>query len=162
MMPSKLELIYRDSSVFLSYINAYPERIPVLEAILDDVHKSNGAKKIVTSILAKIEVAASAQEYSSGELSAEAEQNIDVLWNDDSVIGLIELHDGIALRARDLMRKALTQGWSLKPGDAIHLASAQWLGVTEIHTYDDKWPRYSPMIGCKICEPYTMQPRLDF
>jgi hypothetical protein len=68
--------------------------------------------KIVTSILAKIEVAASAQEYSSRVLLAEVEQRIDALWNDDSVISFIELHDGIALHARELMRKALTQGWS--------------------------------------------------
>jgi hypothetical protein len=52
-MPSRPEFIYWDSSVFLSYINAYPERITVLDAILDDTHQSNGAKKIVTSILAK-------------------------------------------------------------------------------------------------------------
>jgi hypothetical protein len=62
------------------------------------------------------------------------ERKIDALWNDDSVINLIELHDGIALHARELMRRALTQNWSLKPADAIHLASAQWLRVTEIHT----------------------------
>lgn len=161
-MPSRPEFIYWDSSAFLSYINAYQERISVLDAILDDVHRSNGAKKIVTSILAKIEVAASAQEYSTRELSIETERKIEALWNDSSVIGLIELHNGIALQARELMRKVLTQGWSLKPADAIHLASAQWLGVTEVQTYDDQWPRYSTIIGCKICEPHAMQPRLDF
>jgi hypothetical protein len=59
------------------------------------------------------------------------------------------------------MRQALTQGWSLKPADAIHLASAQWLSVEELHTYDDKMPRYSMMIGCKICEPSTIQLRLN-
>jgi predicted nucleic acid-binding protein len=78
------------------------------------------------------------------------------------VIAFIELHDAIAILARNLMRQALTQGWSLKPPDAIHLASAQWLGVEELHTYDDKLPRYGTMIGCKICEPYTTQLRINF
>lgn len=159
-MPGKPLLIYWDSCVFLSYIDADKDRIHVLDAILDDVYRSNQTKKIVTSILAKTEVIASAQERATKILSPEVLEKIDALWNDDAVIGIIELHDGIALRARDLMRKALEQGWSLKPPDAIHLASAHWLGVDEIHTYDDKWFKYSPMIGCKICEPYIHQLRL--
>ena len=85
-MPSRPEFIYWDSSVFLSYINAYPGRVSVLDAILDDIHRSNGPKKIVTSILAKIEVAASAQESSTRALSIETERKIDSLWNDSSVI----------------------------------------------------------------------------
>jgi hypothetical protein len=56
-MPGKLKLLYRDSCVFLSYINADPGRIDTLDAILDDIQKSNGESKIVTSILTKIEVA---------------------------------------------------------------------------------------------------------
>jgi predicted nucleic acid-binding protein len=161
-MPGKLKLLYWDSCVFLSYINADPGRIDTLDAILDDIQKSNGESKIVTSILTKIEVAGSATEYATRVLSTVIEQKIDALWNDASVIEFIELHDGVAIRARDLMRQALTQGWSLKPPDAIHLASAQWLGVEELHTYDDKLPRYGTMIGCKICEPYTTQLRMNF
>lgn len=159
-MPGRPQFIYWDSCVFLSYIDADKDRIDVLDAIFDDIQRSNGAKKIITSILTKTEVIASAEERATKTLSLEVEQKIDALWNDDSVVGIIEFHDGIAIKARKLMRKALEQGWSLKPADAIHLASAQWLGVDEIHTYDDKWPRYSMMVGCKICEPYTSQLRL--
>jgi hypothetical protein len=118
-------LIYRDSCIFLSYIDADPGRIGTVEAILDEIHKSNGEMKIVSSILTKIEEAGAGIEYATGILSSAVEQKIDALWNDESVIGLIELHDGIAMRARELMRQALTQGWSLKPPDAIHFASAQ-------------------------------------
>jgi predicted nucleic acid-binding protein len=161
-MPGKLQFIYWDSCVFMSYINADPDRIDTLDAILDDIHKSNREKKIVTSILTKVEVASSATEHATRLLSPAIEQIIDDLWNDESVIGFIELHDGIAMRARGLMRQALAQGWSLKPPDAIHLASAQWLEVEELHTYDDKLPRYGTMIGCKICEPYTTQLPMNF
>jgi predicted nucleic acid-binding protein len=161
-MPGKPRFVYWDSCVFLSYINADPGRIDTLDALLDEIQKSNGEKRIVTSILTKVEVAWSAIEHTTQTLSPNVEQTIDALWNDESVIGFIELHDGIVIRARDLMRQSLTQGWSLKPADAIHLASAQWLGVEELHTYDDKLPRYGTMIGCKICEPYTTQFRMNF
>jgi predicted nucleic acid-binding protein len=161
-MPGKPSFIYWDSCVFLSYLNADPGRIDTLDAILDEIQKSNREKRIVTSILTKVEVAWSAIEHTTQTLSTAVEQTIDNLWNDESVIGFIELHEGIAIRARDLMRQSLTQGWSLKPPDAIHLASAQWIEVEELHTYDDKLPRYGTMIGCKICEPYISQLRITF
>ena len=50
-MPGKRRFVYWDSCVFLSYINADPGRIDILDAILDDTHKSNGESKIVTSML---------------------------------------------------------------------------------------------------------------
>jgi hypothetical protein len=70
-MPGKRRLLYWDSRVFLSYINADPERVDILDAIFDDVRKSNGEIIIVTSILTKIEVAGSATEYTTRILSAE-------------------------------------------------------------------------------------------
>ena len=161
-MPGRVQLIYWDSCVFLSYINAESERIDILDAVFEDIMKSNGEKKIVTSIISKVEVAASSIESTSRTILADVEGRIDALWSDDSVVEIIEFHDGIALQARDLMRRALAQGWSLKPPDAIHLASALWLSVDEIHTYDDKWPRYAPLVGRKICEPYITQLRLNF
>ena len=160
-MPGKLSFVYWDSCVLLSYINADPGRIDILEAFLDEIQKSNREKRIVTLILTKVEVAWTATEHTRQALSPIVEQTTDNLWNDESVIGFIELHEGIAIRARDLIRQSLTQGWSLKPPDAIHLASAQWLGVEEFHTYDDKLPRYGTMIGCKICPPYITQLRLN-
>ena len=161
-MPGNPQLIYWDSCVFLTYINADPTRIDVLDVILHEIRVSNGAKKIVTSIIAKVEVAGSGMEGTTNRLSLDIEQKIDALWNDDSVIGLIELHDAIAMRARELMRKARAQAWSLKPPDAIHLASAQWLGVEEFQTYDERLYKYSTLVGCTICEPYTSQPTLGF
>ena len=63
------------------------------------------------------------------------------------------------------MRDAITKGWSLKPLDAIHLATAQWLssvGVTvdEVHTYDNSLVKYGPIVGFSIMEPYAPQPRM--
>ena len=63
------------------------------------------------------------------------------------------------------MRNAIAQGWSLKPLDSIHLATAKWLSdlgmpVGEFHTYDRQLNKYAAMVGVKILEPYTPQPGL--
>jgi predicted nucleic acid-binding protein len=160
-MPGKPRFIYWDSSVFLSYLNADPGRIDILDSILNDTQKSNSELRIITSVITKVEVASSTTEHITRILSPSVEQKIDALWNDTAVIVLIEFYDGIALQSRNLIRQSLEHGWALKPADAIHLASAQSLSVEELHTYDNKMPRYSTMIGCKICEPYTTQLRLN-
>ncbi len=61
-MPANPQLLYWDSCVFLSYIDAEKDRVDTLETILDEVHKSGGAKKIVTSTVSIVEVAFGAQE----------------------------------------------------------------------------------------------------
>lgn len=81
-MPGKPNFVYWDSCVFLSYINADPERIDILEAFLDEIQKSNGERRIVTSILTKVEVAWTVTEHRRQALSPIVEQTIDNLWND--------------------------------------------------------------------------------
>ena len=46
-MPNE-KLFYWDANVFLSYLNGNPDRVPVIEAILEKIGKSGG-DKIVTS-----------------------------------------------------------------------------------------------------------------
>jgi len=64
------------------------------------------------------------------------------------------------------MRDSVTRGWSLKPMDAIHLATAKWakdqmgLSVDEFQTYDLPLGRYDALLGLQICEPYILQPPL--
>jgi len=159
-MPANPQLLYWDSCVFLSYIDAEKDRVDTLETILDEVHKSGGAKKIVTSTVSIVEVAFGAQEKIKGVLYPAIQQKIDALWNDASVLLFIEYHEGIAHIARNRMRDALPKGYTLTPLDAIHLASAQWLQVHELHTYDHGLRKYSSAIGRIVCDPYTSQPRL--
>lgn len=160
-MASNPRLLYFDSCVFISYIDAEAGRVDVVEAIFDAVLKSDGKTKIVTSTITVTEVAFGAHEKAQKILDTQAEEKIDKLWTDPTVIALIEFHEGIARRARELMREGLTLGWSLKPADAMHLASAHLLNVVEFHTYDhQRLAKYAPLIGCPIVEPYTEQPRL--
>lgn len=94
-------------------------------------------------------------------LSTEEEIRIDALWNNPEVVEMVDFSDEIALAARKLMREGMTRGWKLTTNDAIHLASAQWVGAIELHTYDKAdLPRYSELLGLIICEPHTIQPKL--
>lgn len=153
-------MLYWDSDVWLSYINAEPDRISTIASLLQHTQDSDD-EIIVTSIIAKVEVAFASYEKSQGALDRDTEIRIDALWSDPSVVEVVELNDHVARTARSLIRESIRRAWSLTPNDAIHLASAQWLrGVHEFHTYDTKLHRYSDLIGCDICEPYILQPRL--
>ena len=138
-MPDTPTILYWDSSAFLSYVNEIPDRIPTLEALLES--SANGIIELYTSTISHVEVAFGASEQQQRRLDPEIEQQIDSLWSDPKVVVSVEYHGRIGQIARDLMRLAVTRGWSLKPLDAIHLATAQWLSglgieIDEFHTYD--------------------------
>ncbi len=118
-----------------------------------------------TSALSRVEVAFSATEQNKKALDPEIEKRIESLWSDPDAVVVVEFHDGIADSARELIRGAITQGWSLKPLDAIHLATAKWLSdrslvVDEFHSYDSQLFRWSQVPDFKIIMPYTPQPKL--
>lgn len=137
-MPSRHRRIYWDSNCWLSLINAVPERLPVLNSLLSDSKNELGDIDLVTSVISKVEVAFAQREYQGSQPDRAVEDAIDALWGDRSAVTLIEFHDRIGLQARELIRSGLHREWSLKPMDAIHLATAKWLDVDEFHTYDKR------------------------
>ena len=162
-MPEALRVIYWDSNVFLSYLNGIPERLPALDALLES--SSNGSIRLYTAELSRVEVAFAASEQMQRALSEDIERHIDDLWSDENVVALVEHHSSISLGARTLMRSAIVHGWSLKPFDAIHLATAQWLKsigmpIQEFHTYDGPLMKYGQLVGLDILEPYVRQFRM--
>ena len=155
--------VYWDANVFLSYLNGDPERLPTLDALLESA--SSGSIRIYTATLSVTEVAFADSERRRRELDPAMEQKIDDLWRVNGPVIPVDFHIGIGRQARSLMRNALTSGWALKPNDANHLATAQWLSetgiaVAEFHTYDRRLMRYGAIVGFKIVEPYTLEPRL--
>ena len=152
--------IYWDANVFISYLNSIPDRAPVLEAILEAVESSK-TDRIVTSVISKVEVVWMAQEKLNRALDRDEEARIDDLWSNEEVIELIDFNDEIAHIARKLMREGMARGWKLRTNDAIHLASAQWVGAIELQTYDlDDMQKFSQLMGLPICNPHAAQLKL--
>lgn len=147
--------IYWDSCVWLRYINETPEDKEVLDILLRDSAMRTGDIALITSTIALTEVAYGAAEQSHQALDADIEQKIDSLWADQTAVTLVEFFPAIALRARGLIRISIERGWSLRPFDAIHLATAQRLEVTEFHTYDQRLLRYTTDLGFPITAPYV-------
>ena len=162
-MPGNHKSVYWDANVFLSYVNAAPGRMPVLNALMEQSIADEIT--IYTSTLSHVEVAFADSERQARAPSPEIENRLDSLWQDENIIASIEILPDITLSARGMMRGGLARGWSLKPSDAIHLATAQWLpsagfSVDEFHTYDASLFKYADVVGFDIVEPYVEQPRL--
>lgn len=116
----------------------------------------------ITSVLSITEVAYATIERDNALLDVATEAQISKLWEAGSPIKLVEIYELIALKAQQLMRRAITYKWSLKPPDAIHLATADQLGVKEFHTYDEGLDKYSDLTETKfpIIRPISATPLL--
>lgn len=152
-MPRNRKHIYWDSGVLLSYINGEPDRLPVIDAIFAASANDNSTCKLYTLVLSQVEVAFAKTEQDENILNSDIEEKIDQLWSDTDTLSIIEFHEGIGRLARDLIRYSITQQWSLKAMDALHLATARFLNVDEIHTYDKKWYKFSDELGITIKKP---------
>lgn len=155
----KIDYIYCDSCVFLSYFKAEAGRVQTIEQLLEEV-QNNPNRKLLTSVISITEVSHVAEEKDRKKLRADFEKELDSFWADSTVLDFIEFHEPMARKARELIRRAISLGYSLKPADAIHLASAKYAGVSEFFTYDDKLFKFSNSIDFDIREPYVSQPRL--
>lgn len=155
---------YFDACLFLALINEDGERFKIVEAILDDAE--NNAAEVHTSRLSVVEVAFGESEKKGKALSAAAERKIDKLWHPSSPIRISDVHGLVTLEARSLMRQAMAEGWnrntewSLKPPDAIHLATAKVLKVAKFFTYDSRLKKLDKLSGCDVCEPFLTQGRI--
>ena len=150
-MPSRR--VYWDACCFLSYLEGDEDRLPILTALFESAQR--GEIRIMTSVVSLTEVAYRSSEKDAHQLDNNVEEQIDALFADPAVT-LIEYHEGIARRARQLIREAkfsVNEERALKPMDAIHLASALSIGVDAVHTYDDKWTGYAEMLGILIGPP---------
>ncbi len=151
---------YWDSCVFLALINREPGRAVVVGELMESARK--GEIEVVTSLLSVTEVAYAVIEKQSGSPSDATLIKIDKLWDHPSPVKLVEFHRLIAVSARDLMRRAVPKGLSLKPPDAIHLSTASRHQCDEILTYDPKWAAYADLVGVQIREPVVAALPLDF
>lgn len=164
-MPTNNRVIYWDSCVFLSHLNGIPNRIQTINDILDEIN-DNENSFILTSSESIVEVAHAIYEKEQNRLDPQVEAIIDAMWDDSSIVKIIDNGPHIAKVARGLVRDAIPQGWSLKSKDAVHLASALWYNrhvrqIDEFHTYDTGLFKYQVMIGIHINRPHVLQYRMN-
>ncbi len=159
-MPTNRKRIYWDASAFISYFNGVEDRLPTLDALLDDARAEEIL--IVTSVVSIAEVVYSVDEEGQKQLTDESFGVIDLLLHDRKIISLVEVSPAIASAARNLIRDGLASGRPLTPMDALHLATAQLLepAPAEIHTYDEEWLAWGDFLNIPVVKPRTESPRL--
>ncbi len=162
-MPTSRQ-IYWDSSVFLSLLNGMPSRAPILRDIMAEI-ESDKDSFILTSSESMVEVAHVADEKTKSRLDPKVEALIDEMWAMDKIVKIIDNGPHIATIARTLVRDGIPHKWTLRPKDAIHLASAHWYNknvhrIEEVNLYDKALFKYETMVGIHICEPHIQQMRL--
>lgn len=133
------------------------ERMPVLDALLADSAHSMGNIEIVTSAISIAEVAFHPLEKQANQLNDDYYEKISSLWVPGGAIRVVEFYQAIGEEARDLIRYCVSNGIkSVKPPDAIHLATAMALEATEFHTYNVKdYTQLVAYVGLQIHEPKT-------
>jgi predicted nucleic acid-binding protein len=157
-MPDNPKRIYWDACVFLAFINGDAGRADTIQQLLDEA--AAGAFELVTSTLSQVEVAFGKAEQDGAAPDETTLTAIEAFWLPDSPVRLVEFHRLIATDARDLVRAAHFDGKRLTPLDAVHLASAQRVGASEFHTYDDRLLKFTGSPSLTIREPWTPTPRL--
>jgi len=152
--------VYWDANVLLSYLNGVPDRAPIIEELLRLARA--GDSEPITSSLSIVEVAFAKVEADGQMLDPAVEQTIDDLWSPGGPVKIVDFYDLIARDARSLMRRGISQQWGkLKTIDAIHLATAQRMGVVEFLTYCKRLQAWDGHLGFPITEPKLAQGTLD-
>lgn len=163
-MAERANWFYWDTSVFTSYFNKNPVRHAEIDEVLRYVRSTNGTRLIVTSTFTKVEVCYHDDEFDNKQLSPDTEEIFDFFWDDRSIVRFVDVNNEIAKRARHLKRMIYAQGHKLETPDAIHLATASFVGVAEMHSYDRPGHlRFDGQMTFRIrhpCVPSGGQPRL--
>jgi len=151
---------YWDADVLLSYIEGQDiSRLSHIRSLLDDA--DDRKLEIVTSTFSIVEVAYAPVEKTSTLLDPQIEASIAALWGSGSPVRVVELDALIAAQARQLVREGLANKRRIKPGDAIHLATAMRLGADALHTYNLKdFKRWATPTGLTICNPESSHPQM--
>ena len=135
---------YLDSSVFIAALKEEAGRADTVKYILDAADKSQIQIVASTFVAAEVIKIRKQTEY----LSHDEEVEIDAILNNGKIL-FVEVDLRVALEARKLARDH-----SLKPVDAVHLASALRAKADVLLRYDDGFNVPSGIEGMKVCEPF--------
>jgi len=128
---TKKKRVYWDSCSWIGLINEEKDKIISLRYVYGLAEKNE--IEILTSTFALAEVFKLKCENSTNQLSEEKDQILEDLFDQAFVIPVAVTRD-IGIYARRLLRRI--EGLK-KPQDAIHLASAAFYNVDELHSFDE-------------------------
>ncbi len=152
-MPADVDSVYFDAGVFIAWFNNEPGRANTIERVL--TASSDGRLRVVTSIVSLAEVAYFRQARS--RLSPEElDTRINSLLLNEGLIGLVDVDQSVALRARQFVRAGSRGRERLTVLDAIHLASAERAKASYFATYDRDFTKAAESVAIAIGPP-TLQ-----
>lgn len=156
-MPADRGGTYLDANVLLAYISDERGRAGVVDQLL--ARAASGNLRLFTSTLSIVEVAFGAGEKVDREFEPTVEATIDALWQPGSVITLAEPSVPTLTIARRYVRRAVESGRSVKPLDAVHLATAVAAKVDRLLTYEEEPRRayWAELTGLAVEEPSVAQ-----
>ncbi len=112
----------------------YAKRLPILISLLAESADDRAGLYLTTSVSPDV---------------------MDALWDSD-VVSPVEVWPDIAAEARAIVRQSRFEKWTIKPSDAIHLATAKKLKCRHFHTYDGNLLKIpGKALPFEICEPNT-------
>lgn len=144
----------------------YKERSPLLQSLFYDAANKN--IEIHTSTLTITEVAFLEKERNG--LDRESWDKINNLWHPkNSPVKLSGVSPFVTANAREIIReyvqlnssKKESQRSSLKPADAIHLATFKHLQASAFYTYDERLLNIAKELGINAKHPENDQIQFD-
>lgn len=128
--------LYWDTDVFIHRFQRTPEHIAVLEQITDAAEHGD-----IVFVQSTFTISELVKDPEGEKLTDEQESIIESFFENDFVI-VRTLTEQIAFLSRKIARD-----YGLKPGDAVHVATAIFWEVPILHTYDEKLLSKNGLIG---------------
>jgi predicted nucleic acid-binding protein len=140
-MPGKRP-IYWDSCIFLDWLKGNkPERTPLIQEVVTAIE--NDTVLIVTSSLSLVETS----RLDSGVQIEDKDEEKIAKFFQNSYIEIKAIDRAIANESRRLIRESGRRQLGLSCPDSIHLATALFCGITEMHTFDNKLIKHDGVWG---------------
>lgn len=160
-MTSRQSRVYLDANVLIAFVANEQDRADVIEAVLEDARDEK--IELFTSVLSIAEVAFISTDQ-PGVDPLDSEEAIDQLWVPASPITMADVSIRVVREARAIIRKSRGPATrTVKPADAIHLASAAISRCDRFFTYEGESTRaqWQGLTGLNVVEPFLDEPRLN-
>lgn len=129
--------LYWDTDVFIHRFQRTPTHIAILEQLTDAAERSE-----IVFVQSTFTIAELVKDPESGEKLPEDKESLIEDFFENEFVVIRTLTEPIAFLSRKISRD-----YGVKPGDAIHVATALFWKVPILHTYDKKLLNKNGLIG---------------